>query len=89
MNRLALIPLVAIMLTVAGCSASQPAADPQATCVDVSTEYGLADDEAEAADFCVWLKEHETLLGGSTFEETFGDSASAREWAEAESAKSN
>lgn len=80
--------LLPVLLIVAGCAPQEPA-DPVSMCVDVNVEYELATDKADAADFCAWLQEHETLLGGATFEETFSDSASAREWAEAEIAKSN
>jgi hypothetical protein len=83
-----LLLLVPVVLVLTGCAAQEPA-DPMSTCVDVSVEYSIAESKADAVDLCDWLQDHETLLGGSTFGETFSDPASAREWAEAEVAKSN
>lgn len=82
-----LLALAPLLLILAGCSTAEPA-DPLATCIDVSVEYGVTADRQEASDLCVWLRdEHPALLEPSTFDETFGDLDSAREWARAEVAK--
>lgn len=86
MKRLLVVAPLLLILT--GCAAQPAEADPLATCIDVSVEYGLAADRQEASDVCVWLRdEHPALLEPSTFDETFGDVDSAREWAKAEAAK--
>ena len=86
-KRLALAPAgAAVLLALAGCASEAPE-DPIVACIDVNVEYGLAADREEAGDFCAWLQDHETLLGGATFDETFSDPQLAKEWAEAELSK--
>ncbi len=87
MKRAAVVVPLLILIGLAGCAGQATAADPTVTCIDVAVEYGLSDDRTDGAEFCVWLEDHETLLGDKSFAETFSDLDLAREWAKAEVAK--
>lgn len=85
MKRL-IVAAPVLVLALSACAAEETL-DPMTTCIDVLVDYGIAEARSEAAEFCVWLGDHEGQLGGRTFEETFSDLDLAREWAEAEIAK--
>lgn len=84
--RIAAAPLasLAAVLALASCSAD---VDPIVRCIDVTVEYGIAEDRADGADLCAFIEENRGLLGERSFTEVFGDESSARDWARAELAK--
>lgn len=79
------LAVLAVALTLTGC-ATHPAPDPLVTCIDVSVEYGIATDRADAREFCTALQGRPQMLD-APFDDLFGDLDTARAWAKTEAGK--